>query len=295
MRQSASSGSFVGHVQPPACRAAAYPGAHHAVAPGDDKVAPVGVALVHLGQVGEVPPAAVVVRVVPEVVPAVVGRGGPGVVGSGVRVVRELVEVDAVRARVGKDAVEHYAYAHALGRGAEVLKVRVGAEDGVDVQVIRRVVAVVGAGLEHGVEVDDADTQALEVVEAALDALERAAVEVEREIKAVGAVGLPVHGLVPVLVVLDMPAHGAVLFNALARGVAPVPGEAVREDLIHYAPAEPGRGLEAPGIDREAEALAPGAHELAEAAALAGAEPVFPAGEADAEYVPERRGAPPAW
>ena len=43
-------------------------------------------------------------------------------------------------------------------------------EDGVYVEVIRRVVAVVGAGLEDGVQVDDADAEVPEVVEAAGDA-----------------------------------------------------------------------------------------------------------------------------
>lgn len=113
-----------------------------------------------------------------------------------------------------------------------------------------------------------------------------------REVKALGAVGLPVHAFVPALVVFDDAAHCNVLLHAAPGGVAAVAGEAVRENLIHDAAAEPRGGGEAALVDRQAEAVAASAHELAEAPGVARAEPELADGERQPEAVPERGWAP---
>ena len=213
-------GELVGHVQAPAGRAAPQPGPDDAVLAGDDELFPARVVLVHLGEVGEVPPAAVLLRPLREVVPAVEGRIFPGVIGPVGAVVVVAVEVYAVRARVGEDAVEHYAYPALLRRGHEALEVLERAEDGVGLHVVAGVVAVVAAGVDNRVEVYGTDAEALEVAELLLYAAEGAAEEVEGEVEAVLAVRLPVHRLVPALVVFDLAAHGDVPLDAAPRGVA---------------------------------------------------------------------------
>ena len=281
---------FVGHVQPPAGSAPAQPGAHDAVLAGDDEFAPARVVLVHLGQVGEVPPAAVFARPFAEVVPGVIGRSFAGVIGARAVVAGEAVEIHAVRARVRKNAVQHHPDAAFGGAFAQPLEVLVGAEHGVHLQVVARAVAVVAARFENGVEVDDAHAEGLQVGQAALDAAQRAAVEVQREVKAVRAVGLPVHGFVPALVVLHLPPARAVVFNAALGGVRGVAREAVGEDLVHDAAAEPRGRLKGGVVHRQAEGGAAGALQLAEAPAAGSAEPELALFQAQAEAVPERGG-----
>ena len=90
--------------------------------------------------------------------------------------------------------------------------------------------------------------------------------------------------------VFYLAAHGDVLFHAAPGRIRAVAGEAVGEDLIHDAAAEPGRGLKAALVYREAEAVPPRAHQLAEAAAIGRAEPELTAPEREPEAVPERGG-----
>ena len=87
-----------------------------------------------------------------KVVPAAVG--GVGVAVSAALAVAALaVEIAAVGAGVAEHAVQHDADAVLPGLGAEGLEVLVGTQQGVYVEVVGGVVAVVGVGLKDGVQV----------------------------------------------------------------------------------------------------------------------------------------------
>ncbi len=165
-----------------------------------------------------------------------------------------------------KDAVENNGDPALLGRGAQVDKVLLGAQHGIDAQVVGRVVAVVAVGLEDGVKVDDRDAQARQVVELLGDALQGAAVEVPLgDAQVLGRDALVRGRGVPVL---DQRAgHASKL--AVQRGrhvLLPIlaAGKAVGEDLVDHGVAEPVGLHLARLVDRDLErggiAVGKGAH-----------------------------------
>ena len=237
---------LVGHIQPEARRTAAQPGVDDAAFAGDELHIG-GVLLVHLGQGLKAPPAAVAALILGvEVVPAAVG--GAGITVSAALAVAALaVEVAAVGAGVAEHAVQHDADAVLLRFPAEHLKFLVGAQQRVHVEVVGGVVAVVGVGLEDGVEVDVVHAHLLQVGQLDADAFQVAAKVVLVQVAA-GLVGLP-EGL-GVLVGLIEPVregHGLVL-NAFA--------EAVREDLIEHFALDAFRRAEIRLVDRDLPAFA---------------------------------------
>ena len=133
---------FIRHIEPPARRAAPQPRFHNAVAAENDVAFPVCVQLVDLRQILEPPPAAVFVREVPEIVPAIKLRPLPLTRADG-GIVAIAVKVYAVRAGVGEHAVENYTYATLLRRRAQPLEVLLRAEDGVWAHIVRCIVTVV--------------------------------------------------------------------------------------------------------------------------------------------------------
>ena len=76
---------------------------------------------------------------------------------------------------MAEHTVQHDADAVLGGLAAEHLKLFVGAQQRVHVQVVGGVVAVVGVGLKDGVEVDEIHPHLVQVRELLLDALEVAA------------------------------------------------------------------------------------------------------------------------
>ena len=141
---------LVGHIQAPAGGPVAQPELHHTVLPGDNILLPGGVFLVHLRQVLEAPPAAVLIGIFLKIIPVVIRRilalAGPL---AGIAAI--AVEIAAVRPGVGIDAVQNQADAQLLRPGTEVLKVLHGAQDGVGPVIVRGIIAVVGAGFHNGV------------------------------------------------------------------------------------------------------------------------------------------------
>ena len=233
-------GQLVGHVQPPAGGPGPQPALHNGVLPGDDIVHVVRAVLPDVGQGADAPPGVVGPRPLPELEPVVVRTlltlGGPQ---GGVKAVG--VEVDALRARVVEHAVQNYPDAPLFRLGAEIFKILLGAQHGVDPGVVRRVVPVVGGGLEDGAEVDGRDPQGLQVVQMGGHPRQGPAEEVP--VFDLPALGPPGGALVPVLVypaVADEP-------GGIGVGQAAV---AVREDLIGDALAEPG-GSAALLVDRQ--------------------------------------------
>ena len=239
-------GQLIGYIQPEACRAAPQPGVDDTARAGDELHIGGGL-LIDLGQGLKAPPAAVTTLVLgAEIVPAAVrGVGVP--VRAALAIAALAVEVAAVGAGVAEHAVQHDADAVLLGGGAQCLKILVGAQQGVHIQVVSGVVAVVGVGLKDGVEVDEIHPHLVQVRELLLDALEVAAEIVLVQVAA-HLVGLP-EGLGVLVGLIDAvgKGHGLVL-HAFA--------EAVREDLIEHLTLDAFRGLKVLLIDRDLPAFA---------------------------------------
>ena len=134
-----------------------------------------------------------------------------------------------------------------FGGGAQCLKILVGAQQGVHIQVVGGVVAVVGVGLKDGVEVDKIHPHLVQVRELLLDALEVAAEIVLVQVAA-HLVGLP-EGLGVLVGLIDAvgKGHGLVLHPF---------AEAVREDLIEHLTLDAFGGLKVLLIDRDLPAFA---------------------------------------
>ena len=148
---------------------------------------------------------------------------------------------------MAEHAVQHDADAVLPGLGAEGLEILVGTQQGVYVEVVGGVVAVVGVGLEDGVQVKVIHAHLVEVGQLHLDALEVAAEIVLVQVAA-HLIGLP-EGL-GVFVGLIKPVgegHGLVL-HALA--------EAVGEDLVEHLALDGGGRLEIGLIHGDLPALA---------------------------------------
>ena len=241
-------GQLVGDVEPPAGRARAQPALDDGVVALDDVVNITLFELVDRGQVLDAPPRVILVREGVEAVPAVVGRL---LALRRAEVVVEAVgvEVDALAPCVVEDAVEHHVDAVLLRLRAERAEVRFIAEQRVDALIAGCVVAVVGRGLKNGAEIERRHAERREVVELFRDALQITAEKVAARDLTVGV--RTVFGqLVPIFVQ-----------RARADKACDVPffcaAEAVGEDLIRHAAAEPiGRFVrvvvdrELPGRDR---------------------------------------------
>ena len=167
---------LVRHVQPPAGGSGPQPPADDGVLAFNDKVHVGGGRLLHCRQGVDAPPGVVGVRPVVEAVPAVPGRvltlggaqGGIPAVG---------VEVDALGAGVVEHTVQDHPHAPLRRLGAELPEVLLRAQHGVDLRIVRRVVAVVGGGLKDGAQVQGGDAQGLQIVQLGRDARQGAAEE----------------------------------------------------------------------------------------------------------------------
>ena len=133
--------------------------------------------LVHRGKGVNAPPALILVRPVNKVKPGAVGRILTlASAGSGIEAV--AVEVAADIADMVEHAVQHHPHAPLVGHLAQLGKVLLGAQHGVNVAVIGGTVAVVLRRLKDGAEIQGLHPQALEIVQLLHDALQVAAEEV---------------------------------------------------------------------------------------------------------------------
>ena len=164
---------LVGDVQPEAVRAHVHPAVDHAALAGDES-GKGGVVLVDLRQGVDVPPAGVA-AVLPEVVPAVV-RGILALPRADVRVAARCGEIAAVVAGVAEHAVQQDLDPKLMRLAAQGGKVGVRPQQRVHVQVVRRVVTVVGMGLKDGVQIDGIHAQRRDVGQLLRDPAQVAAV-----------------------------------------------------------------------------------------------------------------------
>jgi hypothetical protein len=164
---------------------------------------------------------------------------------------------------VVEDAVEDDPDADLVGMLDEVLPVLLGAEGGIDLRVVLRVVRVVRAGVEDRVEIDRVDAGRLEDLELLVDALEIAAVVVAparlllgRAVGRWGRVEPPravrrgVGVVAAIALGLDAPRqlHDRIVVpDRAGRQVVadPAVAEPVGEDLVDHGVRRPGRGAEA--------------------------------------------------
>ena len=284
-------GELVGHVEAPAARSLAQPVADHAGAPADELVKVLAVGA-HGGEVLVAPPAGV---------GTVLVEGEPVAVRRALALPRarlgigaKAVEVAGVGAHVVEDAVQDDRDAVLLGVHAQGPEALLVAEQRIDAQVVRRVVAVVARRLKDRVEIDRRDAQVLQVAEPLADALEGAAVEVPAGHAAVLATPVGRRGA-PVLEHLAVGAALAAHGQRVRRALAPVlpARKAVGEDLVDDALAVPAR-LAGPGRedrDLERRRVAVGEGALAGDPALARA--VAPHGAVarlDVKAVPDHAG-----
>ena len=133
---------------------------------------------------------------------------------------------------MGEHAVQDDVNALLLRRGAELLKVLLRAEGGVDLHVVAGIILVVAVRLKDGVEVQHRHAQAADVVQLLLNALQVAAEEVVGGVAALLVVDDQRGVVVPVGVVVGAP--GQILHVGAACIV-----EAVHHDLHHQAVAHP--------------------------------------------------------
>ena len=228
-------GQFVDDVETPAADAHLRPVMQHAVLVADHEVHVGRRRLRHVRQRGKSPPAVVFVRILMEVVPAVVGRLLRLERAEAI-VIALAVEVDAVASRMAEYAVEDDADALGLRRLHEVLKLLVRAEEWIDLVVVARIVVVVARRLENGIEIDDGNAKLPQVGKFRLQPLDIAAEEIVLH-DFFGIDILVVAGLVAPVRVHD----GALLLDDRIALAA----EAIGEDLVHDGVLRPVRGLRA--------------------------------------------------
>ena len=255
---------FIRHVQTPSGCSAAKPGLYHAVLAGNDEILPYGIFLIHFRKIPEVPPAFVAVIEMMERIPGEI-RGLGSLTGTHLRIVAIAVEVHAVGTGVGENAVIDDADPQFLRLAAELLIILHRPQDRIHGHVIGSVVTVVGFCLHDGIEIDNADTQIVQIIQLGDDPFQRAAVKIIRTVKVLAGTGLPFYRFVRGFVEVRRLTERTVIFQSLPGGVVIGGGKTVREDLIHDAVTEPLRCLKVLLEYREAEAQPPlGGHNAAE-------------------------------
>ena len=222
-------GELVHHVQPPAVRAHGGPLVYDAALPRDEPAETL-CALVHGGHHGGPPPAVVIVGMFIEGVPPVIGRVRP-LIRPFPGEIPELIEVNAVRARMIEHAVQHHAHTLRFRRRAKPPDSLVAAEEVVRFHVVRGVVTVVAGREKDGGEIDGGHPQTFEVLQLRDDAVRVAAEEVVRAVLA--ALVRDVGQVVPVRV---QPA-------SLCETHLALPCETVGKDLIDHPGFRPIRGF----------------------------------------------------
>ncbi len=153
-------GDFIGHVQPPAV----CPEAHPVLGHGEEVLPHRRGLHLELGELGVAPPGLVVG-------PGAVGVQGkplhvvPVPVGARLPVFQKVLEGEKPPSRVVEDPVQDDPYPVGVGHLQEVAKRGVPPQEGIYLEVVHGVVAVVGRGGEDGVEVDGLHPEVQEVGE----------------------------------------------------------------------------------------------------------------------------------
>ena len=130
-----------------------------------------------------------------------------------------------------EDAVQNYPNPQLSGLGAQGAEVLFRTQHGVDFGVVRRVVAVVGGGLEDGAEVQGGYAQVRQIGELGGDARQRAAEEIPVPHLPV-RIGPPLRRIGPVLMDPAVSHHAGGVWEGETA-------EAVRKNLVGYAGPKP--------------------------------------------------------
>ena len=222
-------GQFVRHIQPPAGGSRPKPVGADGIFPPDDEFPEGPGGFVHVGQGVEAPPAAIFVRPMEKGIPAVV-RGILAVAGAGAGEGMFPVEIYAIRAGMGEHAVQNHPNAEFLPLRAQGGKVGLRAEGGVDLEIIRGVVFMIGGGEEHRVQIQRRYPQGGDVGQLLPNAQKIAAEEIVGGVIAVGGKG-KLRLFVPVRMQFS------------PAGEVSAPEEPVGHDLHHHPVAHPGGGF----------------------------------------------------
>ena len=231
---------LVRHVQPPAVGPGPEPVADDGILPLINERLIAGLPLVGGGQVPDAPPGVVVRGPGMEGKPVVVG--GVLALGGADGVVATLgVEVAAVPAVVVEDSVQNHPDAVPMGLHTELAEVLLCPQHGVNAAVVAGIVAVVGAGLKDGAEVQGLHPQLRKIRQLLPDAGQISA----EEVPAVLAVLIRqiVRDVLPVFVEAAARGH----FCHVRQPGAP---KAVREDLIGEPLPKPAGGGGGGVVDR---------------------------------------------
>ena len=231
----------------------AQPVLDDAPVPGNDVVLPLGVLLVHLRQILEAPPAAVIIREVTEVVPRIELRI-LSLTGAIRAVVAAAVEVPAVRAGVGIHAVKDEPYPLLLSLRAQVLEILHSPEYRVGARIVRGIVAVVRPRFDYGVEVHNANAELFEIRQLLLYAFQRPAVEIVGAVGLLPAARLPAYRLIKACVQLRCLTEALVVLYTRLRRAVVRESKTIREYLVHHPFSEPCRCFKALFIHRQPEA-----------------------------------------
>ena len=141
------------------------------------------------------------------------------------------VEVAADAAGVVEHTVQHHPHPPPVGVAAQSAKILLRAQHRVNGPVVSGVVAVVGGGFKNGCKIQGGHAQLLQIVQLADDARQVAAEEIAAAHLS-SVIRQKVRRVGPAFVDTSVPHHARRVRDAAAA-------EAVREDLIADAPAEP--------------------------------------------------------
>ena len=194
----------------------------------------------HIGQGVKVPPAFVFIGEVAEIIPVVIRRL-LRLEGAHAIILALAVEVTAVAARMAEHAVQNDADAFFLRQFHQIMELLIRPQNGVNLMIIAGIVMMIAFRFKHGIEINDADAEFLQIIELGHNAGDIAAVEV------IGDDFLRVRVLVITGVI--RPAgmiDRAFFFDQLVA----LPIEPVGENLIHDRVLEPVRRLGALVVDR---------------------------------------------
>ncbi len=221
---------LVGHIQPPAGSPGPKPVFYHGIFALNHIIHVSRAVLPNIGQGADAPPGVIGPRPLAELEPVVIGavfalsrtQGGIKAVG---------VKIDALRAGVVKNAIQQNANSFFPCLDAEVPKIRFCAQHGIDLCVVRRVIAVIGSGFKNGAEVQGSHVQSRQVIQMGSHTGQRASKEVP--ILDLTALRPPSGSFIPVFMdpaVPNQPRRVRELQAAVAVG----------KNLIGHALAEPG-------------------------------------------------------
>ena len=185
--------------------------------------------MVELGEYLYSPPGLIFIGIITEAEPLPEGRVNVTVC-SRFTVFFVSVKIEAIVSRMIENTVEDNVNIPFLSLCYKLLKCSLAAEHTVYLKIVSRVVLMVGVRLEDGAEVDNSNSQRLEIIQLLYNSPEISAEEhIVRQLISV-LFGVLHHSPVPVSV-----QYGIVSLPNLALSLT----EAVNEDMVHNSALEP--------------------------------------------------------